>query len=94
MHTVIDKKISNMSFSGKEINQRINNNLLKKVCRGVPNLQRNKTRNRHQLTDTFRALSFKAGVTFTLVTARCVLTRRMFHTPAVIFRTLIHVCAI
>jgi len=45
-----------------------------------------------QLTDTFRAVCFVSIVTFTIVTTRCVLTRRVFRTPAVIFLALIYIC--
>jgi len=71
-----------MSVSGKEINQRINKNLLKKVCEGALYLQYDKTKNKHQLTDTFRALSFKPGVTCTLLTTSNVpyTSRNFSHT--------------
>jgi len=45
-----------------------------------------------QLTDTLRSMSFVSVVTDTVVTTRCVLTRRVFRTPAVIFRTLVNIC--
>ena len=45
-----------------------------------------------QLTDTLRSMSFVSVVTDTIVTTRCVLTRRVFRTPAVVFRTLVNIC--
>ena len=44
------------------------------------------------LTDTFGAECFEPRVTDAVVTARCVLTRRVFRTPAVMFSTLVFVC--
>ena len=45
-----------------------------------------------QLTDTFRAMCFVSIVTDTIVTTRCILTRRVFRTPAVIFLALVYIC--
>jgi len=47
---------------------------------------------KHQLTDTFRVISAVSSVTDTIIATRCVLTRRVFRTPAVVFRTLVYVC--
>jgi len=44
------------------------------------------------LTDTFGAECFEPRVTDAVVTARCVLTRRVFRTPAIMFSTLVFVC--
>jgi len=37
-------------------------------------------------------MSFVSGVTDTLITARCVHTRRVIRTLAVIFLTLVYIC--
>jgi len=45
-----------------------------------------------QLTNTFRAMSSESRVADTIVTTGCVLTCRVFRTPAVVSCTLVHVC--